>query len=108
MSLFWGLAYAPVLHKQQESHVLTILTLVWYNSIVIAILRSFNTNPLKGLKIMGKYTLWKANNGQYYWNLKASNGEKICQSEGYVSKQGALNGIDSVKRNASSDTDDLV
>ena len=49
---------------------------------------------------MGKFTLFKGQDGQFYFNLKASNGEIICQSEGYVSKQGAENGIASIKRNA--------
>ena len=49
---------------------------------------------------MGKFTLFKGKNDQYYFNLKAANGEIICQSEGYVSKQGAENGIASVKENA--------
>lgn len=48
-----------------------------------------------------KFVLFKStNNGQYYWNLHATNGEKIAHSEGYVSRQGARNGITSVKQNA--------
>lgn len=46
----------------------------------------------------GKYQLQK--NAQYFFNLKAGNGEKILTSETYVSKQGALGGIDSCKRNS--------
>ena len=38
-------------------------------------------------------------NNQVYFRLKAENGEVILQSEGYVSHQGADNGIDSVKQN---------
>lgn len=40
------------------------------------------------------------NNGQYYFNLKASNGEVLITSEGYTSKAGCMNGVDSVKINA--------
>jgi len=40
-----------------------------------------------------KYTLFKGRDNQFYWNLKASNGEIIAQSEGYTVKQSALNGI---------------
>ena len=48
----------------------------------------------------GKFVLKKSSNGQYYFVLKASNGEDIAQSEMYVSKSGAKNGIASVKENA--------
>lgn len=48
-----------------------------------------------------KFVLFRSNqNRQFYWNLHAANGERIAHSEGYVSKQGALNGISSVKRYA--------
>lgn len=50
---------------------------------------------------MGKFLLFKSSkNNQFYWHLKAANGEIILQSEGYTTKQGAENGIDSVRRNA--------
>jgi uncharacterized protein YegP (UPF0339 family) len=38
--------------------------------------------------------------GQYYFSLKSANHEIVLQSEGYTSKAGAENGIDSVKNNA--------
>ena len=38
--------------------------------------------------------------GQYRFNLKAANGEIIARSEGYSSKAGCVNGINSVKKNA--------
>jgi len=31
--------------------------------------------------------------GLYYWHLKSANGEILCHSEGYNSKQAAQNGI---------------
>nr|WP_312059569.1 YegP family protein [Pantoea septica] len=37
---------------------------------------------------------------QYYFVLKASNGEVIATSEMYNSKQAAQNGINSIKTNA--------
>lgn len=46
---------------------------------------------------MCKFELFKGINGNYYFRLKAANGEKIAQSEGYATKQGALNGIAAVK-----------
>lgn len=47
---------------------------------------------------MSKFVVFRGANGQYYFHLTAENGEKIAQSEGYASKQGALNGIAAVKR----------
>ena len=55
----------------------------------------------------GKFVLTKSKNGEYRWVLKASNGETIATSEGYASKAGAKNGIESVKKNAAdASTDD--
>ena len=42
----------------------------------------------------------EAKNGQFYFNLKASNGQIIGTSEMYTSKAGRDNGIESVKKNA--------
>ncbi|MEL0610447.1 YegP family protein [Vibrio echinoideorum] len=44
----------------------------------------------------------KNTNQPYYFVLKADNGQVIATSEMYTSKDGALNGIQSVKANASS------
>lgn len=41
---------------------------------------------------------------EYRFRLRARNGEIILASEGYVSKQGCLNGIASVKQNAPYDS----
>lgn len=43
-------------------------------------------------------------NSQYYFRLKSGNGEIILASEGYVSKQGCLTGIASVKVSAPYDS----
>ena len=48
----------------------------------------------------GKFVLTKNAKGGFHWNLKASNGETIASSEVYNSKAAALNGIDSVRKNA--------
>ncbi len=48
----------------------------------------------------GKFELWVDKAGDYRWNLKAGNGEVIATSQGYASKASAVNGIDSVRRNA--------
>lgn len=48
-----------------------------------------------------KFQVFKSSsNGEYYYRLKAANGEVILSGEGYVTKQGCLNGISSVKENA--------
>ncbi len=49
---------------------------------------------------MAKFHLFVGRNGKYYFDLKAPNGEIICQSQGYVSKQGAERGIAAVKKDA--------
>jgi uncharacterized protein YegP (UPF0339 family) len=48
----------------------------------------------------GTFELYTDKAGEYRFRLKAGNGEVIAISEGYSSKSGALNGIDSVRRNA--------
>lgn len=48
----------------------------------------------------GKFILKKSNGGQFYFNLKAGNGEVILTSETYVTKPNALEGVASVKTNA--------
>lgn len=53
---------------------------------------------------MAKFTLFTGKNGEYYFNLKAGNGEIIGSSEGYKAKASAENGIESVKKNASEDS----
>lgn len=50
-----------------------------------------------------KFTLFKGSNGQFYFHLKAGNGEKVLHSEGYTSKSSCENGIDSVKQDAGND-----
>lgn len=47
-----------------------------------------------------RYELFKGNDDQFYFRLIAANGEQIIRSEGYVSKQGAQNGINSVRVNS--------
>lgn len=50
-----------------------------------------------------KFELFTGSNGNIYFRLKAANGEVILSSEGYESKAGAENGIESVKKNAPKD-----
>lgn len=44
------------------------------------------------------FEIWRANGGGYFWTLKAGNGEKLCHSEVYTTKQAAHSGIAAVKR----------
>ena len=48
----------------------------------------------------GKFVLKKSSSGKYHFNLVASNGQVIATSEAYERKASALNGIESVKKNA--------
>lgn len=52
---------------------------------------------------MAAYFELKASGPQFMFNLKAGNHEVILTSERYASKQGALAGIESVKKNAPDD-----
>ena len=52
---------------------------------------------------MGKFVLTKRSNGELQFNLVADNSEIILTSEGYTSKAGCENGIESVKVNSSRD-----
>ena len=58
---------------------------------------------MKGVQMAAHYELKKTTNGQYMFNLKAGNGEIILTSETYKAKDSALNGIESVKKNAADD-----
>lgn len=51
----------------------------------------------------GKFELKLAKDGQYHFNLLAANGQVILQSELYLSKTSALNGIAAIKKNAHED-----
>jgi uncharacterized protein YegP (UPF0339 family) len=48
----------------------------------------------------GKFELYQDKGGDYRFRLKAGNGEVIATGQGYASKSSALNGIESVRRNA--------
>lgn len=51
-------------------------------------------------EMAGKFEINKAKDGQFYFNLKASNGRVILTSERYKELRGAENGIASVQKNA--------
>ncbi len=48
----------------------------------------------------GKFHLKRSSNGQFHFNLLASNGQTILTSELYKAKESALNGIESVRKNS--------
>jgi len=50
--------------------------------------------------VAGKFEIYKDKAGEFRFRLKAGNGEIILTGEGYKGKEGALNGIESVKKNA--------
>jgi uncharacterized protein YegP (UPF0339 family) len=52
----------------------------------------------------GKFELKKSANGQFYFNLKSSNGQIILASEMYKAKASAMNGIESIKKNCKNDS----
>jgi len=47
-----------------------------------------------------KFEWYKDKVGKFRFRLLAANGEKIAVSEAYSSKDGCMNGIESVKKNA--------
>ena len=50
-----------------------------------------------------KFEIFTGANGEYYFRLRAKNGEPILASEGYEAKGSAMNGIESVRENAGDD-----
>ncbi|MGA9575147.1 MAG: YegP family protein [Lysobacterales bacterium] len=55
----------------------------------------------------GKFECYKDKAGEFRFRLKAGNGNTILSSEGYKSKSGCTNGIESVRKN-SADPDRFV
>ena len=49
---------------------------------------------------MGKFEVSVRKNGEFQFNLKATNGQVILTSEGYTTKAACLNGVESVKKNS--------
>jgi uncharacterized protein YegP (UPF0339 family) len=47
-----------------------------------------------------KFEITTRKNGEFQFNLKASNGQTILSSEGYSTKSSAMNGIESVRKNS--------
>lgn len=49
----------------------------------------------------GTFEIYKDKAAEFRFRLKASNGQNILGSEGYAAKSGCMNGVESVKKNAS-------
>jgi uncharacterized protein len=47
-----------------------------------------------------KFEVYKDKRGEFRFRLKAANGQVIATGEGYSSKDGCMNGIESIKKNA--------
>lgn len=62
-----------------------------------------NRSSAAGDNTPGKFELKRAANGQFFFNLKAANGQTILTSERYKTKASAENGITSVRKNAAND-----
>jgi uncharacterized protein YegP (UPF0339 family) len=58
-----------------------------------------STKPIN----VGKYVISTAKSGEYYFNLKATNGQTILTSEMYSSRDACTNGIESVMKNCDDD-----
>ena len=55
---------------------------------------------LHGDLTLGKFEIYKDKKGEFRWRLRADNNQVIATDEGYTSKAGCKNGIESVKKNA--------
>jgi uncharacterized protein YegP (UPF0339 family) len=49
--------------------------------------------------IMARFEIYKDRKGEFRWRLRADNNQVIASGEGYSSKAGCKNGIESVKKN---------
>ena len=59
------------------------------------------TNMTKGgLKMAGKFELYKDKAAEYRFRLRAGNGQGLLFSEGYKAKGSAEKGVESVRKNA--------
>lgn len=52
---------------------------------------------------MGKFVITTRKNGEFQFNLKATNGQVILSSESYKTLAACKNGVESVKRNSPED-----
>lgn len=55
-----------------------------------------------------KFEYWYGVGGEWYWRLKANNGEILCHSEGYTRKYDCQKGIEACKRAVKSATVKMI
>ncbi|WP_329521083.1 YegP family protein [Spirillospora sp. NBC_01491] len=55
-----------------------------------------------------KFEIFKDHASEFRFRLKAPNGEIIAASQGYTTKDSALNGVDAVRRSAEARVEDLT
>jgi uncharacterized protein YegP (UPF0339 family) len=79
-------------------------------STIVALVKLLNPQPSVGdAAKIERFEVFSGEDGKYYFHLRANNGEIVLSSQGYTSKQSALNGIKSVEANgAASESYDLV
>ncbi|MDY0021602.1 YegP family protein [Arenimonas caeni] len=51
----------------------------------------------------GKFEVSTRSNGEFQFTLKAGNGQVILASQGYAGRDGCMNGIESVRKNSTSE-----
>jgi uncharacterized protein len=66
------------------------------------------TSVKKNARSVKNFVIKQSKNGKHYFNLVAGNKEIVGSSQMYTEKRGCNNGIASVKKNASSKTEDLT
>ena len=54
-----------------------------------------------------KFEVYTDNAGEFRFRLKAKNGQNICASEGYTALKSCLNGVESVRKNASESKEEM-
>ena len=55
-----------------------------------------------------KFQIFKGKDDQFYFRLKAKNGEIVCSSEGYTTLHNCKKGIDAVKKAANTERTELL
>jgi len=74
--------------------------------LLMIVIRSVCGKHCLGTVVAVKFVVKKASNGEYRFNLVASNGQIVATSETYKEKRSALATIESIKNNAGAATTD--
>lgn len=65
---------------------------------------AFTYIKLTSILPMAKFVIKTRKDGEFQFDLKASNGQVILTSEGYSAKASCMNGIESVRKNSQEDS----